>query len=1103
MNQEDKKLGFAGKIAKVFVHNSKLSLLLLLTMFAWGILSFFITPKQYNPEIVAPAFQVITEFPGASSKEVEELITKPLEDKLADIDGVEDIMSQSIDGGVSILVVNFYVGEDVEASKVKIIQKVYGNIDLKPVGVGEPIIKDIDPDNVPVLTVAFNSDSLSEIELRKLVVGLKDEVKKIKNVANIDVLGGKKREVKIVLNPLELTAKGISVFEVVEVLRKNNLKLPSGNLEVDSKNIAVEVDGIIFNVEQLKKIPLRVMDEHIVYLEDVAVVVDGAEEVTEFVKFKTKGDFVNKNTVYLSLAKKKGANVSQVTKGVKKRLKSIKKESTILENVDLEFVRDEGVVADEEIFGLVVNLLQAILIVSLVLFAFLGARSAFVVAIAIPLVLASVFGAGFLAGQTINRITLFALILSLGLLVDNATVIVENIARHLKRGDIDKRYPVIRAVDEVGLGLLMSTITTLLAFFPMMFITGMMGPYMGPIAFFVPAALVFSLIIAFSINPFLSYRLLSKDEVDPVLKDDLIIKPSEIKCGEWKNPESLLAKICVKTKTWGGEKWDDLALSYKNLLLKIFNNKKFRKKILIFVALLFIVSIALPAIGVVKFRMLPKADREQFYVYLDYPEGTLIEENNRITSKVEDFLLREKEVVSIQSFVGVAPVVDFNGLFKGSDARKNSNNATIKVNLTHHDRRSIKSEKLVQDLRPELYKFLENEPGTKIVLVEDPPGPPVLSTMLIKVKGDNYERLKEVAKDIERMFYQTSEVVDIDTSIAENQKKLILKIDYEKALRSGVSSEMASQALRIALNGANVSVLHNDKTSEQEFVVMRYAKEYRNRIDDLKLIYISSMSSEKIPLSEIVKVETRNIEDVLYRDNREKTVYITAEMGARSVTYAVIDMYLKLFKYNLDNKQGDLKNVSFYSVDYIDKDTGEIIKIDWGGEWKLTVEVFRDLGAAMMVAIFLIYVVLVAQFKSFKTPALVMVTIPLALIGVLPGFAILAKINGIYFNATSMIGVIALAGIVVNNAIILLEYLNNFRGKGINIKDALIDAGTTRMRPIILTSLTTILGSLTIVGDPVWAGLAWAIIFGISISTVLTLVMFPVFYFMFEGDEWN
>lgn len=1100
-NNENLKLGFAGKLARIFVVNSKLSILLLLTMFIWGLLSFFITPKQYNPEIVAPAFQVITEFPGASSKEVEELLTKPIEDKVTDIKGVDEVVSQSIDGGVSLVTVKFYVGEDVEASKVKIIQKIYGNMDLKPIGANEPIIKDINPDDVPVIAIALTSDNLTGVELRSRGVKIENELKKIKNISNVNLVGGRTRQFNIVLNPGELTAKNISVSEIIEILKSNNLRLVSGELETGAKNVPIEIDGLITTSDDLAKTVLRVEGEHVVYLEDVADIMDGQSEITNYIKFASN-ESGRSEAVYISAAKKKGANASQVTGAVLKTMKHLEEQGIFDDDLNYTIVRDEGVTANEEIFGLVINLAQAILIVIIILLLFLGGRAAFVVAIAIPLVLSMVFGAGYLAGQTVNRITLFALILSLGLLVDNATVIVENIVRHLKKGDIDKKYPVIRAVDEVGMGLVMSTVTTLLAFFPMMFITGMMGPYMGPIAFFVPVALIFSLLIALTINPFLSYKLLSRTQVEPELENKLLFKPAKSnRLGVETN--TVFSRLCQKFKKlseMGGKK---INKTYRDLLKEIFDNRKFRKKILILVAVLFIFSILLPVVGIVKFRMLPKADREQFYVYLDYPDGTSIEENNRITTKVEDFLLQETEVISVQSFVGAPPVIDFNGLFKGSEGRDIANVSTLKVNLTHHDNRDITSERLVQELRPRLYAMLEAEVGIKIKLVEDPPGPPVQSTLLVKVRGDDYAKLKEISTDIERMFYETEEVMDTDTSRADNQTKIILKLDNEKAERSGINTKMAAYTLRSVLGGMNVSALHDDSNSEQEFIHLQYDKEYRDRIDDLKSIYISNAQGQKVPLSEIVTEEQKSVEDILYRDGGMKTVYVSAEMGARSVTYAVIDVYLKLLKYKLFDGKGELKNISFFGVDYVDVSTGEKYEIDWGGEWEITVEVFRDLGVAMMVAVFLIYIVLVAQFNSFKTPALIMMTIPLALIGVLPGFAILGFTNGIYFNATSMIGVIALAGIVVNNAIILVEYLNGFKGKGMDVREALTLSGATRMRPIVLTSLTTILGSLTIVGDPVWAGLAWSIVFGVSISTALTLVMFPLFYFMFEGDDWK
>ncbi len=1103
MNQykeENLQLGFAGKMARIFVVNSKLSILLLLSMFLWGLLSFFITPKQYNPEIVAPAFQIITEFPGANSKEVEELLSKPIEDRVSDINGVDEIMSQSIDGGVSIVTVKFYVGEDVERSKVNIIQKIYGNIDLKPIGAKEPIIKDINPDDVPVITVVLSSDNLTSINLRNEAIEIKEKLREVKNISNLKVVGGKKRQLNIVLNPAELNAKNISVSEIIKTLQDNNLRLLSGDIEVGDRNIPVELDGLIKTKDDLASIVIK-KEKDLVYLEDVADVIDSQTEIDSYFKFKNKEE-VSKEVVYLSAAKKKGSNASQVTGDVKKILANLSNTKVWNNNLKYSIVRDEGATANEEIFGLVINLLQAVAIVTIVLLFFLGGRAAFVVAIAIPLVLAMVFGAGFLAGQTVNRITLFALILSLGLLVDNATVIVENIVRHLKKGDIDKKYPVIRAVDEVGMGLLMSTITTLLAFFPMMFISGMMGPYMGPIAFFVPAALIFSLLVALTINPFLSYKLLSRSQVEPELKDKLLFKPTKKNVLIKKN-WLLFSRFIKKTKKHSSSVGKKINSFYRSLLIKIFNDNKFRKRILYLVIILFVFSVLLPMTGIVKFRMLPKADREQFYVYLDYPNGTSIEENNRITSRVEDFLLQEKEVTSVQSFVATPPVIDFNGLFKGSEGRSTDNLATLKVNLTHHDLRDVKSERLVQELRPRLYKLLETEAGTKIKLIEDPPGPPVQSTLLIKVRGEDYQRLKKVSSDIERIFQDTKEVVDIDTSRAENQSKIVLQIDNDKASLAGINTQIAAMTLRSALRGANVSILHDDESSEQNFIHLRYDKKYRNRLNDLKNIYLSNAQGQKIPLSEIVKEEQRAVEDIVYRDGQMKTVYVSAEMGDRSVTYAVLDIYRKLFKYKFSDGDFDLKNISFFGVDFVDKTSGEKFSLDWGGEWKITVEVFRDLGLAMMVAIFLIYIVLVAQFNSFKTPALIMMTIPLALIGVLPGFAVLGATKGIYFNATSMIGVIALAGIVVNNAIILVEYLNGFKGKSMDVKDALIEAGTTRMRPIVLTSLTTVLGSLTIVGDPVWAGLAWSIIFGISISTVLTLVMFPLFYFVFEGDEWT
>lgn len=1076
---DNQNLGFAGKLAKIFVLNSRLTLLLILTLFAWGVFSFIITPKQYNPEIIAPAFQITTEFPGATEKETRLLVTKPLENIIKTIDGVDETMSVSIDGAVSIITVKFFVGESLEDSKIKLTQKIAGNLNTTPNGSLTPIIRELTPDDVPIVTLAISSESYSSAVLRKLTLDIRDELISVPGTSGMEIHGGRKMQAKIIINPQELNAKNISILQLADTLKKNNLKYPSGDLEIGKKSIAVEVNGAINNIQQLGNIVLSTEENNPVYLKDIAQITYAPEETEDLVKFR-EAHKQEKNTVFLSIAKKKGTNITTVSNALLKKIEELQKKNFIPNSVDIQTVRNEGKTANEEINGLVKNLIQAIVIVSFILMLFLGFRASLVVAIAIPLTLLSVFGIGLLAGQTINRITLFALILSLGLLVDNATVVVENAVRHIKNKTHKKsiQTAVIEAVDEVGMGLLMSTITTLFAFFPMAFVTGMMGPYMGPIPFFVPAALIVSLIIAFTINPYLSATFISVEE-----------KPLKNRYLEEKK------RIII-------QKFSSYMESYKKFLHKIFLDHKLRKKILTFTLIAFFFSIMLPAIGIVKFRMLPKADREQFYVYLDYPVGTLIEENIRITNKIEDFLLKNPEILSIQSFIGTPPVVDFNGLFKGSSQRSQPNTTTIKVNLTHHNDRKLKSEEIVLELRPKLYELLQSEPDTKIKLIEDPPGPPVLSTVLLKIKGENSQTLDFVSRDIEEILKQTDEVVDIDNSRTENSPKITLSIDHDRAARSGLDTQRAAAALNIALNGSPVSIFHNNNNKEQEFIFMRMSKDHRDQIEDLNSIYLSNNTGQKVPLSQIVRQKKEPIPEVIYHDNRQKTVYLSAEMGDRSVTYAVIDIFKQLIKYSM---QGNLEitDWSLFGVNYLDKNTGEVISVEWGGEWELTLEVFRDLGAAMMVAIFLVYVVLVAQFHSFKTPLLIMGTIPLALIGVLPGFAILGYLNGLYFNATSMIGVIALAGIVVNNAIIFMEYLNGLRTEGLTAEEALIEAGATRTRPIVLTSLTTILGSFTIIGDPVWSGLAWSIIFGISISTLLTLIIFPILYYTFEGKSWN
>jgi multidrug efflux pump subunit AcrB len=1068
---------FFGKITEVFIKNKQLAVLTVIAILFWGSLSFLVMPKQYNPKITAPAFIVTTQFEGASSEEVYELVTRPMENKIREIPEVDKVMSRSIDGGKSIVTVQFFIGEDVESAKISLIQKLESNMEFKPLQASSPNIKEINPEDVPVVVLALTSDSFSDYSLRKIAWDIGDKIKTVGDISKIEVSGGRKMNLIVDLDESKLRATDISIDQVLSVIQENNIRKKVGHIDSSEFNLNVVIDGNIKDIDDLNRLVIRSNEGKEVYLSDIGSVYYGEGKTDNSVGFVNKN--IDRAAVFLAFSKKEGSNATTVSKEVLEKVKEIKNSSNFAE-VDIETVRNNGRVAAESVFGLTLNLLMAIMIVSLVLLFFLGWSSALVVSLSIPLSLALVFGVGNIFGQTINRITLFALILSLGLLVDNATVIVENIYRFLEKNKKkNKKSLIVKAVDEVAPGLAMSTLTTIFAFVPMAFVTGMMGPYMGPIPFFVPAALIASFLVSMTINPFMV---------------DLFTK---IKKTNSRNSKNYFMKVMQKIRN-----------IYTDALKKIIESARLRKNILISVSVLFVLAMALPAFGVVKFRMLPKDDKEQFYIYVDLPSTFTFEKTHSATKDLEGLIIKNNEVRSIQSFVGEPAVVDFNGLFKASSNRINENQATLRINLTHPKERKDTSEDIVLELRYSLKEFISKNPSMKIKFIEDPPGPPVLSTFLVKVQGENKEVLKKIIRDIENISSQTKGVVDIDDNIEERGIEYVFEVNKEKASQVSISTEDIISSVSAVFGEKKVGLYHQNEDDqlrkpEQEFIVVSFVKENNDQPADINNIFISNNLGEKIPLSELIYRKKSDILPMIYSDNFEKTYYVSAEMKERSVVYAVLDLFGPLLEYRLPEGNGVLESWSLFGITYRDKDTGEKYRILFDGEWKLTLEVFRDLGIAMAVAIFIIYFLLVFQFKSLKAPLLIMATIPLAMIGVMPGFAILGASKGIFFNATSMIGVIALSGIVVNNAIIFLEYIKKMKIDNFSIKEALLKAGETRFLPIILTSVTTILGSLTIVSDPVWAGLAWAIIWGLSTSTFLTLIVFPIFYYMAEEKNWR
>ncbi len=1084
MIKDNQKIGFFGKMATFFLRHKELGVLTFIGIFVWGALSFFMMPKQYNPEITAPAFQIIIEFPGATSEEVYQLVTRKMEDRVREIPTVDKIMSQSYDGGASVVVVQFYIGENLEDAKVTLMQKLQSNMDDKPLGVKDPQIIAIDPDDVPIMVLSLTTDQLSPSSLRSFAYDLVDEIKQVRGTSVVEVVGGKQKELRVDIDPSKLAQNNLTLQRVIDTIRGNNMYIPAGNITGEKNNYKVSVLGLTSSVEDLKNIVLNQEGGAVIYLSDVATVSYQDQEVKSQVRFWEKGK-EDKEAVYIAISKLKGTNATGITKEIEKRIEDLRKRNFIPADIEIKTVRNEGRVAAEATMNLTSNLFSAIVIVAIILFLFLGWRSSVIVLISIPLTLSAVFGVGNLSGQTINRITLFALILSLGILVDAAIVVVENIFRLLKENPLENKFKIIgQAVDEVGAGLVLSTTTVTLAFVPMAFVTGMMGPYMGPIPFFVPLTLISSLIIALAIIPFLLNiisRLGAKGK-------------SSVTTDEEKKPNIFLRTV------------DGLQKKYSLFLAHLLEKSSRRKAVMVTVIIALLISLSLPVLQIVKFRMLPKADKEQFYIYLDLPQTSNWHYTDEVTRATEKFVLENTsdQTVSIQSFVGTPPIVDFNGLFKGSDARRNENQATLKINLTHHKTRDITSEEIVLELRPKLLKFLERYPDVKVKLIEDPPGPPVLSTYLLKIKSGDRRLNERVMVDLEGFTAGVEGVVDVDTTKNETGLEYVLRVKKEEASRAGLSVYDVAMTLRRFLSGEKIAMYHQTdadglRKAEQEYILVRTEKNKRDEFSDLSEIYLTNPFGQNIPLMSLVeKIPTGN-EPIIYSDERMPTQYVYAEMGEGSVIYAMIDSLIYLVKdYRPFGDETELARWSLFGVTYRDKVSGQELQVLLDGEWKLTLEVFRDLGIAMGVALLMIYFVLVARFRSLVIPLLIMGTIPFSFVGVLPGFAILGATTGLFFNATSMIGAIALSGIVVNNAIMYLEYLNRLRERGYNIEQAIIKAGRTRLLPIMLTSLTTIFGSLTIISDPVWAGLAWAIIFGLSLSVFLTLIIFPIMYYRFQ-----
>ena len=1115
-----KNLNFSGKIAQFFLYNQALSILVLVGIVVTGIFGYVATPKQYNPDVTLPAFAVQTQYAGATAKEVENIVTREMEEKMAEIPGVDKISSISLDGGMSIVRVEFFVGEDLETSKIKVFSKVFENMDfLNGNNISRPLIKNINPDNVAVgvfSLTAKNSSEISQNELRKKAIILSHIFQEISGVANIEISGGEKKSLTITVDSEKLKNRNLTIGDIKNAIQGNNGRALVGNIKNGNTQNQIEIDAEVLDAEHAKKILIG----NGITLGEVATIKDGYLEKISHTSFYSRNAEKISDAVFISLAKRKGINTDFViTQAKEKFQKFLNSEEG--KGISGEIVRNNAKIANDAISGLGTNLIQSIVIVSLVLYLFLGARSAFLVAIAIPTTLLFVFFIGYISGQTINKITLFALILSLGLLVDSATVVVENINTHLQENvknntnnspendNKNIKDIIIVSVNEVGIGLFLSTLTSVIVFLPMTQISGMMGPYMGPLAFFVPAALILALVIAYVITPFLSYLVFKNSEKKHNNKDDKrtdAIRPYE-KFLNFLSNISLSHFLEITQK------------KYATLIRKILENTKTQKIILIgaFGSLFLVFSFIV--FELVHFQMLPKSDNKSFWVTLDFPEGTDEPVTQRLAKKItSEISEKTPDVENIQIFSGTTPVVDFNGLFRGFSQRRGSHQASLFISLS--DDRKFSSEKNAEYIRKLIQNIQKNTEGNANLhslqskqfvfrVVENPPGPPVQATFVAKIKGENYEAQNIVLQKLTKIVENTEGVVDIDSSQENPYPRTVFTIDSEKAKQKGVINKDIYDALSLSFAPQKIGEFHPENSDETSFIELKTENSNRDEISDFSKIFIRNRTGDMIPLSSVIRTEEKTSRPTLFRDEQISTQYLTGEMQNRSIVYAIKDIIFAIF--DSENSGLQVESFSLYGIDVSipkkdsDFDSAqsprETVTIEWGGEFEMTLDNFRDLGVAMIIAFILVYAILVGQFSSFMVPLLIMATVPLAMLGILPGFAVLDALYGIPLTATALIGFIALMGIVVNNAIIYLEYLNILLERGMKIIDALVEAGEKRLAPIFLTSLTTVLGSLTIAGDPVWSGLAWSIVFGLSLSTLLTLGIFPILYLRSQGTK--
>ena len=1078
-------LNIAGKVARVFLE-SKITAMIMLAISLAGIMALFVTAREYNPQIVVPAANIIVAKPGASATEIQNLVVKPLEAIMNAQSGVKHTFGYAA-ADFGVVTVQFDVGQDQERSLVKLYNQLMQNLDRLPPGTMQPLIKPINVDDVPIITLTLSANTLDDNQLRHISTRVLEQLRNVPGVSFTQVSGGAQRAVNVWIDPAKLSAAGLSLDQVDKMLQGANVSLPIGTLVNNNRNQPLRLSGFIGDVREVGKIIIGAPNGKPVYLKDVASIEDGAAETDEVSRFAFGPAAAQQAyrgeapAVTIAIAKKAGTNAVVVADAVLKKLDSLKR-NAIPEGVTVSVTRDDGAKADDAVNTLMEHLGIAIGSVVVILVFFLGWREAAIVTLTVPLILFVVLTVGLIAGQTINRITLFALILSLGLLVDAAIVVVENIHRHMHHGGGKNfKEALVVATNEIGNPTNVATIAVILAFIPMAFVTGMMGPFMQPIPFNVPVAMIASLFIAYMVVPWAANRWLAGKAAKTLAETPSLEEQSA-------NPQ------------------DPLHRAYVAVITPLIQHSGKRNLLFIVVLGLLIAAMVQPAwqfirpSGIngplsamgVELKMLPNDNTNTFLLQVDTPAGTTLAETDRVARAVGDVLAKTAFVTDYQTFLGMTAPVDFAALVRGDMLKRGDNIAQLRINLTNKHHRSTSSHQIVQDLDVALNPVRQAFPQAKIKLYETPPGPPVQSQILAELYGPDYDKLRGAAADVDRDFAKVYGIINADDSVTATVDSFNIKVDSEKAALSGVAVGQVAKLLHEYVSGFNIGTVHVDDSREPLNLTVRLPRSQRQTPEQILSIRITNMMGQQVPLSAIATVIRATQDKPIYDRDQHPVVMVGGELLKSSPVYAVLALDKMLDGKMLSNgvtfKTGNLGFTEAQPDDVVG------YHLLWGGEMRLTLDVFRDLGSAFIVALVFIYLMLVGYYKSFMMPLIVMGAIPLTLVGVFPGHWITQQA----FTATSMIGVIALAGVVVRNSLLLIDFIIDYRKQGYGLEQAVIEAGAVRFRPIMLTALAIILGSAIMITDPVFGGLAVSLIFGTFASTVLTLVVIPLMYYLWE-----